>query len=152
MSDRGDLSNSSTLLLALSILLIGAGLAASLGFAGQCALELPYHLYGKETSAIVGSTGILEEAEITVYYYSEEQPGQMLSSNLRGASRMPQGSPAQGARINIVYIPGKSEEVMPLEVVQRAGQEVLRGLVVGGALILPGLAIWFWLKNSGRMA
>ncbi len=157
--DEPTFSTSTALLLTLSIFLVGIGLAIVGGFVGQVALELPYHLRGREATAIVGSQW--EEMDfnyavrynvVMVYYFCEEEQG-VVAARLRGAARLPEGEPLEpGAEVRIVYLPDRPDEVMPAAVLERAGEEIGQALAVGlGLLIAPGAGLFYWLKRSGRL-
>src|SRR5512138_2487917 len=91
-------STSTSVWFTLSLCSICLGLTAILGFVGQCTLELPYHLSGKETIATVGNYGmrentanpvVIRSADVTVYYFTQEQSEHIVSSKLRGVERLP---------------------------------------------------------------
>lgn len=152
-------STSTTLLLTLSIFLIGIGLAVVLGFVGQVALELPYHLRGRETTAIVGSQWqemdfnyAVRLDRVMVFYFCEEEQ-QVIAAHLRGASRLTGSETLEaGEKFFIVYLPDRPDEVMPTAVLERAGEEIGQALLVGlGLLIAPGMGLFYRLKRSGRL-
>lgn len=139
-------SLSTSLFLTLTIFLIGIGLAIVVGFVGQVVVELPYHLRGRQATAIIGNQW--EEMDfnyavrynvIMVYYFCEEEQ-RVVAAQLRGAARLPKGENLEtGAEILIVYLPDRPEEVMPAAVLARAGEEISQALLVGlGLLITPG--------------
>lgn len=157
--DKPTFSTSTTLLLTLSIFLIGIGLAIVGGFVGQVVSELPYHLRGRQATAVIGNQWAemdfnyaIRYNVITVYYFCEEEQG-VIAARLRGAARLPKEEPLKpGAKVRIVYLPDRPNVVMPAAVLERAGVEIGQALVVGlGLLISPGIGLFYWLKQSGRL-
>lgn len=157
--DRPTFSTATSLLLTLSLMLIGIGLTAAVAFVGQTLVEWPYHLYGRETDAVVG--GRREEldtarevpvryTEVTVYYFREDLQ-RVVSARLRGAARLKQNNLVPGAKVRVVYLPDRTDEVMPREVLDSAGKEIATGLLGGLAIAFPGAVLLFWLKKSGRL-
>lgn len=157
--DRPTFSTATSLWLTLSLMLIGIGLTAAVAFVGQTLVEWPYHLYGRETVAVVG--GRWEEldtarevpiryTEVTVYYFREDLQ-RVVSARLREAARLKQNNLVPGAEVRVVYLPDRIDEVMPREVLDSAGKEIVSGLLGGLAIAFPGTVLLFWLKKSGRL-
>ncbi len=158
-----EFSASTSIWFTLSLFSISIGLIIMLGFVGQCALELPYHLSGKEALATIGDRGVSENntgplpvrsAQVTVYYFTQEQPEHITSSQLRAVERLPQDVQDalwSGAQIRVVYVPGKTDQVLPKAVLANAGQEIKSGVLGGSAIALPGIGIAIWLKKTGRL-
>lgn len=157
--DRPILPPTTLLLLTLSLMLICTGLTAAVAFVGQILVERPYHLYGREAIAVVGATsGELDTTrevpirytEVTVYYFREDLQ-RVVSARLRGASRLKHDNLQPGMEVQVVYLPNRTDEVMPREVLDRAGEEIASGLLGGSAIAFPGAVLLFWLKRSGRL-
>ncbi|MCS7283098.1 MAG: hypothetical protein RMK65_10995 [Anaerolineae bacterium] len=55
------------------------------------------------------------------------------------------------AEVRVVYLPDRTDEVMPREVLDRAGEEIATGLLGGLGIAFPGAVLLFWLKKSGRL-
>jgi hypothetical protein len=154
-------STSTSLLFTLSLMSICIGLTAAVGFVGQCTLELPYHLYGKEATATVGNRWVDEDntgplpvrsAGITVYYFvGDESARHLVASRLRGVERLAHDNLEAGSHISVVYVPGNTDEVMPKEVLGRARAEIRSGLLGGLAIALPGIGLLVWLKRTRRL-
>lgn len=157
--DRPVLPTATLLLLTLALMLVGTGLTAAVAFVGQTLSEWPYHLYGQEAIAVVGATSEeldttrevpIRYTEVTVYYFHEDLQ-RVVSARLRGAVRMKHDNLQPGMEVQVVYLPNRTDEVMPREVLDRAGEEIASGLLGGSAIAFPGAALLFWLKRSGRL-
>jgi hypothetical protein len=157
-ASREPFSASTTILFTLAWMSVCIGLTAMVGFVGQCTLELPYHLFGKEATATVGNQWDtvdyshdvpISSTEVTVYYFTEEQPQHLTASRLRGVERLPYHNLRDGSQIQIVYLANNSDEVMPKEVLSNAGHEIGMGVLGGLGIALPGALLLWWLKRSG---
>ncbi len=156
-------STSTSVWFTLSLCVICLGITAMLGFVGQCAMELPYHLSGKMAIATVGNYGSRENTanpvtissvDVTVYYFTKEKPNHITAAKLKSVERLPQDARDalwSTGQILVVYVPEHTDEVMPKAVLDSAGQEIKSGVLGGSGIALPGIGMLLWLKKEGRL-
>lgn len=157
--DGPTFSTSTSLLLTLALGLIGIGLTAAICFTGQSVGELPYRLYGREATAVVGDRWVetdfsrevpIRSLRVTVYYFREDQQ-RVVSARLRGAERLKEDNLVPGAEVQVVYLPDRTDEVMPKEIAGQVGEEIAANLFRGLGIAFPGAVLLFWLIRSGRL-
>lgn len=157
--DGPTFSTSTSLLFTLALGLIGIGLTVALCFTGQSVGELPYRLYGREATAVVGDRWVetdfsrevpIRFLRVTVYYFREDQQ-RVVSARLRGAERLEEDNLVPGTKVQVVYLPDRTDEVMPKEVAEQVGEEIAANLFRGLGIAFLGAVLLFWLIRSGRL-